>query len=198
MDSDVGKYLRVMASYTDHNGGGKMARMMSVYPVQAAGLGANNESPDFDGEKVDRSVAETAEVGDDVDGPVVATVVAGSDTDILTYGLLAVATGDNISGVAPPATPADDLAAFDIDKASGQITVAQELDFESRGDGKYVVVVTVTDPSGLDDSIVVVITAEDRNEDPVLRGRPELTIPEINSGLANALPTRTLTGNQHQ
>ena len=28
---------------------------------------------------------------------------------------------------------AADLAAFDIDKATGQITVAQELDFESRG-----------------------------------------------------------------
>ena len=64
--------------------------MMSAYPVQAAGLGATNESPDFEGEKVDRSVAETAEVGDDVDGPVVATVVARSDTDILTYGLRAV------------------------------------------------------------------------------------------------------------
>ena len=46
--------------------------------------------------------------------------------------------------------PDDDLAAFDIDKATGQITVAQKLDFESRGtpdDGKYVVVATVTDPS---------------------------------------------------
>ena len=29
-----------------------------------------------------------------------------------------------------------DLAAFNIDKATGQITVAQELDFESRGDSR--------------------------------------------------------------
>ena len=36
------------------------------------------------------------------------------------------------------------------------------------------------------DSIVVVITAEDRNEDPVLSGRPELTINEIDSGAADA------------
>ena len=43
-------------------------------------------------------------------------------------------------------------------------------------------VATVTDPSGLGDSIVVVITAEDRNENPVLRGRPELTINEIDGG----------------
>ena len=64
--------------------------------------------------------------------------------------------------------------------------MAQELDFESRGpagnrDGKYVLVATVTDPSNLMDSIVVVITAEDENEDPVLSGRPELTIDEIDS-----------------
>ena len=57
-------------------------------------------------------------------------------------------------------------------------------------------VATVTDPSGLGDSIVVVITAEDRNEDPVLRGRPELTINEINSGAANADSTRYLLGNR--
>ena len=33
---------------------------------------------------------------------------------------------------------------------------------------------------------MVVITAEDINEDPVLSGRPELTINEIDSGEANA------------
>ena len=60
---------------------------MSAYPVQARGLGATNQSPDFDGDKVDRSVAETAEVGDLVPGPVDATVRAPSNTDILTYGL---------------------------------------------------------------------------------------------------------------
>ena len=67
--------------------------------------------------------------------------------------------------------------------------MAQELDFESRGDpddGIYIVVATVTDPSDLGDSIVVVITAEDINEDPVLSGRPELTINEIDSGAADA------------
>ena len=55
---------------------------------------------------------------------------------------------------------------------------------DGNRDGKYVVVATVTDPSVPTwyDFIVVVITAEDINEDPVLSGRPELTINEIDSG----------------
>ena len=195
---DEGKFLRVTASYTDPNGQDKTAHAMSAYPVQARDLGEKNQSPDFDGAKVERSVAETAEVGDDVPGAVVATVVAPSSTDILTYGLRAVVLSgtpdtipDGVTAPADDAAAAADAAAFDIHKATGQITVAQELDFESRGpegnrDGKYIVVATVTDPSGLGDSIVVVITARDINEDPVLSGRPELTINEIDSGAANA------------
>ena len=191
---DEGKYLRVTASYSE-DGVDRTAHAMSAYPVQARGLGEKNESPDFDGDKVELSVAETAEVGDDVAGPVVATVDTRSKTDILTYRLEAVEQSDldGITGVTLPSGegtgPDDDLAAFDINKATGQITVAQKLDFESRGtpdDGKYVVVATVTDPSGLNDSIVVVITAEDINEDPVLSGRPELTINEIDSAAADA------------
>ena len=191
-DSDAtgSKYLRVTASYTDREGATKTARTMSAYPVQAAGLGAKNQSPDFDGDKFERSVAETAEVGDNVPGAVVATVRAPSTTDILTYGLRAFEEDDlGDTGVTAPADPEADVAAFDIDKATGQITVAQKLNFESRGnpvDGKYVVVATVTDPGNLDDTIVVVITAEDRNEDPVLSGRPELTINEIDSGMKDA------------
>ena len=191
---DEDKFLRVTVSYTDGNGEGKTAHEMSAYPVQARGLGAKNQSPDFDGAKVELSVAETAEVGDDVPGPVVATVKGPSTTDILTYRLEAVDADDLTAAAVTDVTAdnaADDLAAFDIDKATGQITVARKLDFESRGpvgnrDGKYVVVARVTDPSNLGDTIVVIITAEDMNEDPVLSGRPELTINEIDGTAADA------------
>ena len=60
---DEGRYLRVTATYTDTNGANKTAHAMSANPVQARDLGRKNQSPDFDGDKVDRSVAETAEVG---------------------------------------------------------------------------------------------------------------------------------------
>ena len=191
-DASPPKYLRVTATYTDRNGDTKIARMMSANPVQARGGGDLNGSPDFLKDKVDRSVAETAAVGANVDTAVTASVQSTNSKDTLTYGLRAVMEGDlKGTGVDLPsgALPDDDLAAFDIDKVTGQITVAQKLDFESRGDpddGKYVVVATVTDPSDLGDSVVVVITADDRNEDPVLWGRPELTINEIDGGEANA------------
>ena len=177
---------------------------MSAYPVQARGGGDLNGSPDFLKDKVDRSVAETAAVGAPVGSPVEASLRPGDDSkDKLTYGLRAVEEDDltGITGVDLPSgtntEPDDDLAAFDIDKASGQITVARKLDFESRGDpndGEYVVVVEVRDPSADStatpttgyDLVVVVITAEDMNEDPVLSGRPELTIMEIDSGVEDA------------
>ena len=193
---DEGKFLRVTATYSE-NGQERTAHAMSAYPVQARGLGAKNQSPDFDGDRVERSVAETAEVGDKVPDVVVATVFAPSSTDILTYGLRAFEETDvGSTGVTVPADATADLAAFDINKATGQITVAQKLDFESRGpvdedrDGKYVVVVEVFDPSAVTtsdptigyDFIVVVITAADINEDPVLSGRAELTINEIDGG----------------
>ena len=190
---DEDRYLRVTATYTDRNGADKMARMMSNsdYPVQARGGGLKNGSPDFEVDLMDRNVKETADVDANVGAPVVASVEFQSEEDTLTYGLRAVTLEDldSIEGVTIPTTPAADLTAFNIDKASGQITVAGKLDFESRPtnaphDGKYVVVVTVTDPSGGtpgSDEVVVVITANDVNEDPVLNGRPELTIDEINS-----------------
>ena len=198
-DTDANKYLRVTATYTDRRGENKMAREMSANPVQADGGGALNGSPDFEKDKVDRSVAETAAVGANVDTPVTASVDSPSSKDTVTYGLRAYDATIHLgaTGVTAPLNAVADLAAFNIDKASGQITVARKLDFESRGepaDGKYVVVVEVRDPSADSraertigyDFIVVVITAADMNEDPVLSGRPELTIPEINSGEANA------------
>ena len=126
--SDEGKYLRVTASYTDRTTETRMARMISANPVQAAGGGDLNGSPDFLEEKVDRSVAETAAVGDDVGLPVTASLRAGpASKDTLTYGLRAVLEADLPgTGITLPSgdgtSPDNDRAAFDIDKASGQIT----------------------------------------------------------------------------
>ena len=57
-------------------------------------------------------------------------------------------------------------------------------------DGLYVVVVEVTDPSGGTDDVVVAITASDVNEAPVLAGRAELNINEIDGSNEDALDAR--------
>ena len=90
---DEGKFLRVTAElHGPPRRNDKTARAMSAYPVQARGLGAKNQSPDFKVGKVDRSVAETAEVGANVGAPVEAPVGGSSGIDRLTYGLRAVVT----------------------------------------------------------------------------------------------------------
>ena len=75
---------------------------------------------------------------------------------------------------------------FDIDMETGQIEVAQELDYDAVGQGRatgavagtYTVVVRATDPSGLSDAITITITAENVNEDPIVTGRAELSVEE--------------------
>ena len=75
---------------------------------------------------------------------------------------------------------------------TGQIAVAQELDYDAVGQdratdavaGTYTVTVRATDPSGLADNITVTITAENANEAPVVTGRAELSVAEGITGTA--------------
>ena len=99
-----------------------------------------NLPPTFaDGETASRAVAENSPAGDSVGDPVVAT-----DYDTLTYTL-----------------DGPDAALFDIDSASGQITVAAgaSLDYETRNG--YTVTVTATDPSGETATITVTVAVTD-------------------------------------
>ena len=100
-----------------------------------------NAQPTFgDDESVDRSVEENANKAN-VGEPVTAT---DGDNDALIYTL----SGDGSD-------------AFSVNN-SGQITTAEELDFETQS--SYTVTVTATDPSGANDSIVVNITVTDADD----------------------------------
>ena len=203
-DADFERFLRATVTYRDEESEAveKTARAVSVKPVQDAGGGAENGSPDFEEELEKRTVREDALVGTRVGNAVAASVVPGSTAkDTQTYGLRAVIAVDleNIPQTDRPsimfADHVSDPDDFSIDKATGQITVAGGLNFERvTPDGKYYLVVTVTDPSAASmnedtavvptvyrgtDDVVVVITATDVNEAPVLAGRVELTINEI-------------------
>ena len=168
---DEDDYLRVEVDYKDAHGVSKTMNGISVNPVRAeVSLGAN-ASPDFEDDTDTRTVPESTAVGDPVGDPVTAT---DTDNDTVTYELMAAAAPNE-----------GDDEFFDIDQASGQITVAQNLDYDAVGDrtdtataGTYIVIVRATDPSGEADKITVTITAENVNEDPMVTGRAELSVVE--------------------
>ena len=131
MSADVGHHIRVEATYSDGSGPSETVSFTSPHPVQAYRRAADNSVPSFSPTTVTRRVEENSK--GDVGGPVTAT---DSDGDILTYTLGA----------------ADDNLLFNIDPATGQLTVkaSTEIDYEdaTNTDRSYTVTVTATDSSG--------------------------------------------------
>ena len=161
---DEGNYLRVKAEYTDGEGGSKVAYVRSEFRVRENVEDDSNSPPAFEDPTDTRKIPESADVGDAVGNPVVADDNDGDDKGRLTY------TIDSDSA---------DSSSFSIHKATGQIRLAEKLDHEAgslsgppgaAGDGIYVITVMVTDPSGLDDVIIVTITATDVDEAPSVKG----------------------------
>ena len=154
--NDVGKYLRVIATYSDQRGPDKTAELVSEYPVQAV-REATNQAPAFTTTTVPRRTAENST------GNIGAPVTANDpDDDVVNY----VITG---SGA--------DNGSFAIDQKTGQLKVGADttLNFEDPNDqgdtpdnNTYVVTVVATDSSGRDSvPATVTITVTDENEKPV-------------------------------
>ena len=60
-----------------------------------------------------------------------------------------------------------DAESFSISRNTGQLMTKAELDYESKS--SYTVVVTVTDPFGATDSIVVTVNVADEDDPAVIR-----------------------------
>ena len=115
----------------------------------------SNNSPRFDeGASANRSVVENAAVGTAVGDPVRAR---DSDRDRLEYWLWG-----------------PDLASFDVNPKTGQLTTKTALDYESKSE--YSVHVSVRDGRGGIDGIVVAITVEDVDEPPGRPAAPEIAL----------------------
>ena len=108
-DNDVGNYLRVVARYTDARGANKSAEKISDYRVIPRKVNANT-LPEFAPKEHTRRVQENAAVGTAVGGVVTAT---DADGDVLNYTLVTTTT------------------LFNINQASGQITIAASLNYET-------------------------------------------------------------------
>ena len=163
-DSDVGSYLRVVATYTDGRSSDKTATAVSEYRTIAEN--PSNTAPKFPAESTARAVAEEMPKGTAIGNPVTAT-----DKDrgeMLTYWL-------GGTGV--------DNGKFAIDAGTGQLMVNVELNYESNAPADdqcgaanaCEVTVMVADSSGADptadpptgtDSTDVTITVTGVDEKP--------------------------------
>ncbi len=138
--SDVGRYLRATASYTDGEGSGKTAQAALSNPVTATAT--PNRAPDFGKATEQLSVAENTASGAAIGSAVEAS---DADSDTLTYTL-----------------GGTDAASFNIDGSTGQLRTRAALNYESQQ--TYSVTVTATDPSGDSDSITVTINITNVDE----------------------------------
>ncbi len=115
--------------------------------------------PQFlEGFAAQRSVPETAAVGQKIGEPLTATKGDDAETSTLTYSLVGT-----------------DAADFAIDTATGQLSVKTPLDFETKS--SYEVVVWVTDSvpdTSPDNAVTVAISVSDVNELPVIEGASEV------------------------
>ena len=146
-DDDVGMRIRAEASYReDANSPIKRVSLVSENVVLATRTATNN-APQFASAEAERRVAENASAGDSVGGPLTAT---DDDGDVLTYSI-------------PAATEN-----FEINATTGRLTVKDdaELNHDAAEGDDQDITVTVNDPAGAEDTIVVTVLIADVNEAP--------------------------------
>ena len=140
---DVGRYLRVTASYDDGYSNGKSASAISENTVRV--VPQNNNPPRFLTQFTSRTVDENTAAGSDIGDPVTAI---DDLNDRVTYKL-----------------GGTDGAMFRIVASTGQLQTRMPLDFESKT--SYSARVTAADPSNATSSIRVNITVTNIDEPPV-------------------------------
>ena len=144
---------RVEASYTKADGSKKAASATISVRAEPS---ATNVEPAFPSGPDRRSVDENSAPGTRVGNPVTAT----DPGDTLTYAL----TGS---------------ALFDINPATGQITVAPGATLDADATASVEVTVTATDPAGGATEEMVTITINDVNEVPgITAGNTRVTVDE--------------------
>ena len=177
---DVGSRLRARAMYDDAEDEDKTAQEDSARSVRRApGTNTDPVFPDQDlntplvvNTEQTREVAENTPAGRNIGARVFAT----DSGDVLTYSLDAGA----------------DAAAFDINRATGQLTTKAALDHETKE--TYTVTVTATDPFGAPVTSEVTIAVTDVNEDPTVSGAASIdhaendTVLDIDAGDDDANP----------
>ena len=151
VDDDLDHYLRVTATYevASDDDTERTAQAVSVNKARATPPTADATAVFPDGSD-ERDVDENMPAGTDVGDPVAATDTVD---DVLTYSL---------SGTA--------AASFEIDPATGQITVGSRTLLDHETTPSYSVTVTATEASGDEVTQPITITVNDVNESPMVTG----------------------------
>ena len=174
-DDDVDHYVRVTATYevAADDDTERTSQAVSVNKARAAPATADATAvfPSTPTDANNRSVDENLPAGTDVGDPVAATDTVD---DVLTYSL----TGANTGG-------------FEIDPATGQITVGPRtvLDADNEDTDEYTVTVTVTEASGDPMNQPVTITVNDLNEAPMVTGGVTMAEHEENTAATEVVST---------
>ncbi len=176
--TDAGKYLRVMATYSDALGSGKEASVVASNPVTRPA----NEPPEFDEEGMRaRQVPESSAPGTRVGAAVTATDPEG---DTLTYSLASGMDSDK----------------FVVEPATGRLEVAADAVLDYEADPSLIVELQVSDgkdanhqqDSTADDTIEVVIDLINVDEpgqiglssmEPMVGTSIKATLTDIDGGI---------------
>ena len=157
-------YLRVTASYEDDEGTDRTAQAVSAMMIRTEPT-TTDEGAAFPAEADanNRTINENSPAGANVGDPVAAT---DTQDDVLTYSL----SGTNVES-------------FDIDPATGQITVGPRTVLDHEAAPNYTVMVTAREASGAMEAMAeVTITVRDVNEAPmVTEGVTMLELPEYDA-----------------
>ena len=185
-ENDIGDYIRALVKYTDAEGADKSMEVVSENKVREEDY--VNRRPRFEIPEGTIPATTSLSIYENLEAGSTVGEIAATDTDevgadeVLEYSL----TGT-------------DASSFDIDRQTGELTVASsaDLDYEDpddegatdnstnatsstvanpvvvtgeAGDNDYHVVVTAEDPSDTTTDIVVIITVKDIQEAPEIHG----------------------------
>ena len=167
VNTDLGDFLRVTASYSDREGSGKTARAVSANRVQEAPVA--NTAPMFPSSETGRRrVEENTPAGEEIGDP-----VAAEDPDVGGVGGVVDTLTYRLEG--------GDAASFDVVGSSGQLLTDAPLDYD-EGNRSYSMRLVVADSSGETDTIGVRVDVDNVDEPPDLTGPVAVDYAENSRG----------------
>ena len=165
---DVGDYLRATVTYTDALGSDQTANSAAGYvkPVPSP-----NDPPDF---QVNTSGGYSCPEDETADVCVYVRRSAPAGSDIYYPGYIGITDHDEVRY----SLTGQNANLFRIGPLSGDLYTTEAHVYDYPSSHKFVITITATDPSGLSESIDVVLTPSGGTGNPVVNGPEDITYSE--------------------